>query len=526
MKKTGLFLIATIASSMMFAQSVGDAIKKTTNEQFESADQIFKTLIQNQPNNGELYFYYGENYYKNDKIADAEMTYQKGVDVNATHPLPYVGLGKVQLEQGKLAEAKANFYKATTLAAGKNAVVLREIAKAYIYSEKSKNVPEAMNLLSQAEKIDPKSPELYILMGDAYLEMNDGSKAVVNYEKAESLDKKSPIAQIKQGQLYNRAKNYTLALEFYKKASLIDSMYAPAYREKAEIYLRAQQYRNAVQQMKRYLDLNNECSAQSRYAGILFEAKEYALSVETAKAAMACDSNNSFLYRYLAFSQYETQDFAGGLMNSDKFFSKIGKDTIKIIPKDYEYRAKLLVKNGKDSLAALEYQKAMKRMPEKTEYFGDIANAYMKMKKYPEAIEAYKMKMAKGKPNVNDTLSIGRAYYYSKDFINADSAFSGVIKSQPNLHNGYFWKARAIVQQDVIMKTDWNAKQWYEAYISKMKPEDVEKNKKDLVEAYTYLAAYYAKKKDCPNTKSNFQKVIELDPTNSQAKKFLAAPGC
>ena len=160
--------------------------------------------------------------------------------------------------------------------------------------------------------------------------------------------------------------------------------------------------------------------------------------------------------------------------------------------------------------------------PEKTELNGDIANSYLKMKKYPEAIASYKVKMEKGKLSVNDYFQIGRAYYLSKDFINADSSFSQVIKLQPELTMGYLWKARALVQNEVVMKTEnWSAKELYELYITKVKPEEVEKNKKDLVEAYNYLGAYYAKKKDSANTKLNFQKVLELDPTNAQAKKVL-----
>ena len=62
----------------------------------------------------------------------------------------------------------------------------------------------------------------------------------------------------------------------------------------------------------------------------------------------------------------------------------------------------------------------------------------------------------------------------------------------------------------------------------KVKPEDVEKNKKDLIEAYNYLAAYYAdpSRNDCANVKLYMQKIIELDSTNAQAKKVLAGLKC
>lgn len=522
MKMTKCFFISSlIVSSSMFSQTLTEAIKQTTNEQFEKADATFNTLLSAQPNNGEIYFYLGENHFKNEYMEKANTTYQKGADVNATNPFPYVGLGKIQWYQGKQAEAKANFYKATTLAAGKNATVLIKIAEVYIDAE-TKDFTEANKLLDLAQKLEPKNPEVLLLKGDAVLEQsNDGSKAIAYYEEAAKLDPKSVTAILRIGKLWNRSKNYNAALDSYKKASLIDSSFAPAYREMAEIYARAGQFNNAVAKYKRYLEINNDCDARGRYAGFLLEAKYYLESIAAAKEALKCDPNNVYLYRYLAYAYFEVSppDFVLGLEGSNTFFSKTNADT-KIIPKDYEYHAKLLSKNGKDSLALIDFTKALQLQPEKVELNGDIATTYMKMKKYPEAIAYYDKKIVGNKANINDYFGLARAYYFSKDFIKADSATSQMIRSQPELALGYLWKAKVNVQQD-LKNEKWLAKPFYEQYIAKAKPEE---NKKDLIEANTYLAAYYAKNKDCPNTILYFTKVLELDPANSQAKNFISKP--
>ena len=516
-------VVSVITISGISAQTLNDAIKQTRNEQFESADLIYKKLIQAQPNSGDLYFYYGENFFKNENIQMANEMYQTGADVNATNPLPYVGLGKVQWYQGKQAEAKANFYKALTLGGEKNSTVLMKIAETYINADK-KNLPEAFTLLAKATKLDAKNPEVYLLTGDAYLEQNDGSKAIENYEKANTLDPKSVQALLRQGQLYNRAKNYSLALDLYKKASLVDSSFAPAYREKAEIFFRAGQYNNAVAQYKRYLQLNDNCGAKSRYAGFLYKAKQYAASIEASKDAKKCDPNNIYLDRYMAYDYYETNDYPNGMASSQAFFSKASPD--KILSLDYEYRGKLYSKTGNDSLAILDYKKALEMDTSRTELYNDMANSYMKTKKYSEAIELFKSKMRNGsKVGVNDYYSLGRAYYYSKDFINADSAFSKIIAAQPDLALGYLWRAKAAVQTDPENK-QWKAKEIYETFISKVKPEEAERSKKDLIDAYNYLAAYYAGKKDCANTKVYMLKIKELDPANAQATKVLASLKC
>lgn len=515
--------MAMMATTGLFAQTLNDAIKLTTNEQYDKADAAFKTLIAAQPNNGEYYFYYGENFFKNDNIEKANEMYQKGADVNATSPFPYIGLGKVQWYRNKQADAKANLYKANTLGAGKNATVLTKIAEVYIYGE-NKSLSDAFTLLAQASKLEPKNPEIYIVTGDAYLEQNEGTKAIENYEKASSLDPKSVQAILRQGQVWNRAKNYTLAISTYQKAKLIDSSFAPAYREMAEIYLRAGQYQNAFENAKRYIQLNSDCSALGRYAGMAYLAKKYQESIDAAMQAQKCDPKNNYLNRYLAYDYLEMKNYPTGLTSINSLFSSADAD-FKLIPQDYETRAKLNAQSGNDSLAIMDLKKAYELDTTRKDLNNDLANSYMKMKKYPEAIDVYKKKMATTKPSANDYFGIGRAYYYSKDFVNADSSFEQIIKSQPDLPIGYLWRAKANVQQELVMKTEnWNAKPYYEQFIAKVKPEDVEKNKRDLVDAYTYLAAYAAKHKDCENTKLNFNKVLELDPANAQAKKFMAAP--
>lgn len=96
---------------------------------------------------------------------------------------------------------------------------------------------------------------------------------------------------------------------------------------------------------------------------------------------------------------------------------------------------------------------------------------------------------------------------------------------QPDLSLGYMWRAKTNSQMDP-KNEKWSAKPFYEAYLTKVKPEENERNKKDLIETYNYLAAYYADKKDCPNVKIYMQKVLELDPANAQAKKIIAGLKC
>ena len=90
----------------------------------------------------------------------------------------------------------------------------------------------------------------------------------------------------------------------------------------------------------------------------------------------------------------------------------------------------------------------------------------------------------------------------------------------PDLPLGYVWRAKSNSYLDP-KNEKWLAKPFYELYITKVKPEEAEKNKKDLIEANEYLGYYYFAKKDYVQAKPYWLKVQELDPSNSKAKKAL-----
>ena len=153
--------------------------------------------------------------------------------------------------------------------------------------------------------------------------------------------------------------------------------------------------------------------------------------------------------------------------------------------------------------------------------YSDLGSEYFKKKMYKESIAMYKKKIEKSeKENANDNFGLGKAYYFSKEFMLADSAFKKITISNPDLPLGYLWRGRANAQYDP-KNEKWLAKDHYEMYISKVKPEEIEKNKKDIIEAYTYMGAFNNGKKDYAAASEFFKKIKALDPANEMAKNFF-----
>src|SRR5882762_7594665 len=74
------------------AQSLQDAIKLSESEQFEKATAAFVSLIQREPTNGDNYFFYGENYFK-EEIIDSSF---KAMDLDSARICYEMGMKKIQ----------------------------------------------------------------------------------------------------------------------------------------------------------------------------------------------------------------------------------------------------------------------------------------------------------------------------------------------------------------------------------------------------------------------------------------------
>jgi len=505
------------------AQNLQDAVRMMNNEQYESAGKVYEKLITSEPANGNNYYYCGENYFKLDMPDKAQAMYQKGVDVNPANAINYVGLGKILYTSGNVSGAGDDFFKAKTISKSQNATVLMGIADVFINSE-IKNSREAISLLNQAITLEPKNPEIYTLLGDAYLEQNDGNTAIANYEKALEINKKFTKAILREGKLYSRAKNYNLALEYYNKAITIDSTFAPAFRERAELRFRAGQSERAAADYEKYLKLNDNINARYRYCEFQFSNKKFKEAVNGFNQILKSDTTYTNIYRLLGYSYYEIGDYPNGMVNMDKFFSKAKVSGQKLLESDYEYLGKNQMKTGKDSLGQINLLKAIQMDSSKTDLLGDISLGCMKAKNYPCVISNLEKKiaLAKGQGGANDYFYLGKAYFFTKDFVKADTSFAQLIILKPDLPIGYLWRALCANEFDKDSKKGLAAP-FYEKFIEKVGG-DIDKNKKDIIDGYVCIGYNYLRLKNYPKAKDAYLKLKEIDPGNAIAGKALKDP--
>jgi tetratricopeptide (TPR) repeat protein len=254
----GVVVLFVFSFNLLQAQDLQSAIKLYKSEQFAASSSVFKKLILQSPDNGDIYYYYGVSFLRNymsdtlinsfKEMADSsQKIFELGANKDPKNPLNFLGMGSISLFQRDIPRAEQYFSKATSLLPSKanksivmspekQSVVYSFMAEAYIRAGLH-DTSKVFTLLRKAEQLNKKDPLLYIVIGDAYIFMlNDGSKAITNYNIAQNLDPKSPEAKLRVGQLWMRARNYPDALNIYKEVVKIDSTFAPAYRELGYLY--------------------------------------------------------------------------------------------------------------------------------------------------------------------------------------------------------------------------------------------------------------------------------------------------
>lgn len=522
---------AAICLTALYAQSqtLKDAIKLTDNEQYDVADAAFRALIQKEPANGTNWFYLGENYWKSENQDSAKLCYEKGLQTDAANPLNLVGIGKALLETGQGIEARKNFDKALAASGGKTAMVQAEVAEAYIRS-KFKDLNYASTLLNNAITVEPKNPEFYILLGDVYTEKNDGTNAAINYNKALELDKNAVKAIVRKGVLYKRSTNYEGAAGEFQNAIALSPDYAPAHRELAETYFKQRKVEDAKSSYRKFLELSkNNSKARLRYASFLFLSEDYSAVLNELNQIGKVDSSNVNMMRMFAYTYHEMKDSAKATPCINKVFELVKEEKRTVL--DNEYKGKIDLKNGSDSSGVGYLWKAYEIDSSKTDLLIDLGNAYMKMKRYADAEKAFAKRIENGKGIKSaDYFSLGRAAFFNKNYLLADSSYAKVTEIQATWPNGYLWRAKTNTMIDST-SSQGLARPHYEKFIEMAQADSANsaRYKSGLIEAYRYLAVYnYKVAKNTNESKSFYRRILELDPADKNAldamKIFNAPP--
>jgi tetratricopeptide (TPR) repeat protein len=258
---------------------------------------------------------------------------------------------------------------------------------------------------------------------------------------------------------------------------------------------------------------------------MLLMNKQYSEAIAQADKIIASEKEKTkpTVYRLMAFVSKEQGDLAKSEQYIGTYFS-LQPDSLERAS-DHELLAYIYEKTNRDSLASTVYADAFRLQQDssiKLRYATKLAASYKKKKDYQnEALwdeQVYRFK--KNATNV-DLYNWGLATYYSKDYETSDSVFALYAENYPQQVYGYYWRARSNEAIDTSMEKGIAVPHYLKLIDVAITDTANATNKRWLVQAYTYVAAYKANtEKDYQEAVEYFDRALELSPNNEQVMAY------
>jgi tetratricopeptide (TPR) repeat protein len=526
MKKIFSILSLLLFFDIMQAQSVDEGYRYLYYERNHSAEKTFLQIINQNPANTKAWLGLSSAYMQEMSTADSAHRLPIAPQSIIGDPYYLTAYGTILLQRNN--PDAANYFKeALSKTREKDAVILAAIAEAHI-NAKNGDPNYAIELLRKAIKRDKHDPALYVLLGDAERKRLNGSEAFKAYSKAIDQNEKYAAAYHRIGKIFLTQKNPGMYVDYFKKAIAADSNYAPAFYELYfyEFNLHPQK---ALEYYKSYVKKSDH-TIENEYdlADLLYLDKQFDAAIGRAKAIIQSEGENveARMYKMIAYSYAAKMDTSNAIEFMKQYFGH--QEDSGLIAKDYLSMAQFYsAEDGEDSVASVYLEKAVALETDSTKllgYYKDLSELAKKRKNYEQQAQWLGKYYNNNAQATNvDLFNWGLANYSSENYLMADSIFGMYTNKYPEQSFGYYWQAKSRALQDTAMETGL-AVPVYKKLIEVMQTDTTASTyKRWMVEAYGYLAAYAANnQKDYQQAIDYFEKVLEVDPGNESARKYIA----
>ena len=537
MKRLAIVMLSSVAVLVAAAQSVTEGTKALYYEKYKTAKDILQKLVTANPADAEANYWLGQTELEQDHLAEARAVYAKAMTSTNQNPLIVVGMGHVELLEGKAADAKAHFdaaLAATTNKKGGDPKILTAVGRANADGDSKVGDPlYGIEKLTTASKLDPKDPEIQVQAGISQLKRGGefGGESKKAFEEALVRDPKYAKAKLRIARIFLSQGNKELFLPLMEEATQLDPNYGPAWLALYTYYAERD-----VNKAKEYLDrfiavAEKDCETDFFYADYLLRAGKRDEALAKAKEMEASCGGEGFpkLDKLYAIIYDRTGDSVNARTSMTKYISKENPDRIGAV--DYANFSAILAKfPGTEAEVDSNMLKSFARdstSAKKVENATLLAATYGKMLNYCGQSKWLGV-AASSKPTMTAT-----EYYYLGDattkcaqntsdsivkgstFRTADSIYGQYISKYPEQPQGYAFRAIAakLADADTSKGTAIAAVEAYTTFLMK----DTAKNKSTIIRNYYYEIPYFAKIKDFQKVLDAANAILVLDPANSYA---------
>ena len=533
MKKIFTILIAGFIAVGVKAQTLQEGINYLYADKFQSAVDVFQKLLAVNPNNTEATYWLGQTYLDMDDNAAAKQVYEKALLASANAPLVLVGMGHVELLEKKTSEARQRFETALTMTRtkkGDDPAILNAIGRANV-DAKAGDLAYAIEKLKVAAEKDPKNPDIFLNLGNAYRKANPGEgggQAYTNYKKALEVNPNFAYPYVRIARLFATQKNKDLILENLQEAVKRDPKFSLGFRELFDYYYWEEaNFAEAEKYLTKYIESKlpeKDINDEYLYAQLCYLKKDYecVISKDMHVIDVMGPKTKPKVYKALAYSYLEKGDTLNGKKYVDTYFAK-GKPE-DFIPADYALKA-----NAYSSSSENNIDMVVKAFFDASNTDTTITGKIDWLKKGADFLKAKGEKLKetelrgmivklKSNPSNTDIFNWGLAAYFSGNFSLSDSVFKIYSDKYPDQTYGWLWQGRSRYRIDTTMEQGLAVPPYQK--LLEVADKDKVKYKSEFIEAAGYLAGYannILKNKD--SALVYVDKILEVDPTNEAWNK-------
>jgi tetratricopeptide (TPR) repeat protein len=519
---------------LTFSMAVGETLDEVAERALAAGDTAaaitrIKGVIETDPTYHYNYYILGRIAYEREQYTQARDYFRIAYDKKKKHyeSLYYYGLSELALEN--VVEAEKAFD--TGLKKARDMKAHFEYGMGLVRMAQ-KDYQEADRAMRRAIAANDTAAAYHIALGDINFYQGIPALAVSEYETALALDTAGTDVYFHWAEACLEMKDYQCAMEKLRVVLARDSTFARAWNRAGGIYFKAarstrsreerqQRYMDAIGSYERYIELSGAVPDSDHVrpffeiALAYYNINRYEEAVEFFDKVLSIPYEPRDIYFYLGKSLWGIRQYerAGEvLLRHQQWVADQEKGSVsrvdeaelnKLLGDSYFYRSPKDYYN-----AAKYYRRSLDIDPNQDRLLQNVAVAYHNMRRYSEAIQFYDLRIAAGMDSSSASI-YKNAALCALHLAGADTDEADLDEEM--MDEGGDDGGAAAIDPNV---------NYYEVAIGYMNNYlEYSPNDTTIVErvANTYLYQLY----DCANGVAACQRLLDLDPSNCQAKKSL-----
>jgi tetratricopeptide (TPR) repeat protein len=508
-----LLLAAVVVLGLVGAARGDDTVAQASQllgeGKAQQAIDLLVPVVQADPKNSGATLVLGEAYLAADRADQAEAMGRAYIELAGKKPDGYLLATRALVKQGRLPDAYTVIRKGVR-SVKKNPLILSELGYVHLAAD---SIDQAIISLSEAKDIDPKSAVAYRGLGEAYLKLNANGVAILQFEESLRADSTQTDLKYQLARMYYKERRFNDAAALYTSIITLNPSEDAASRELGLMLHLARQYSSAAKVLEPYVQRHpDDLEAWKSYMEALQQSRQYEGAVAAAEHVLSQDAQSPQAHRSAAKSDYMLKIYDKSIYHYGEL-EKVDSLTAE----DTRFFAKAYHDAGNDSSAAVYFRRSIAQDSTQAEVYADMGAAYMKLKQFDLAAAAYERKFMMDSTATSAYVNYALCEEVLGDWKAGREALVKALEQNPNYIPGYYHLGYCLSQMDSTQ----SARKAYETFVG-MADSLQSRYGNDLFSAYRFIAVVYLQDKRYEQAERALQKALALKPSDAELHLWLA----